>query len=357
LQIELQLGNQARQATCLMNIGAIYFQTAKFDDALTYQQRAVDVLQKLKLPSDLAMNLGNLGLTYATIGQFDQAINIYLQGLEQARKTSDKTMISAISDNLADLFAAQGRLGAALSAEQDALTNAQQLERESGALLAEIQADYASILNRLGRSQEAEKILDGSLSAVRSAHNDALTAKVLNFQGEGFYYRGDFRSAQPLFARSQQSAEKAKDRIKVLTARFNLARLSVEEGHAAAAVNTLKRLYSEANSLGVKFIATQCSVALGKGFLKAGDYSHAQDELQSAVRKSDDLGMKSLLPEAHYLLSQTLRKRGATAEADRHLQQAAQLVEEMRQESHTDALLQRPDLKVILEDSKKQKGT
>jgi len=357
LQIELQLGNQVRQATCLFSIGAMNFQMAKFDDALTYQQRAVDVLQKLQLPSDLAMNLANLGLTYATIGQFNQALNSYLQGLEQARKTGDKTIISGISDNMAQLFAIQGRYGAALSAQQDAIATAQQLERQTGTFLAESRADYASILNQLGRGQEAEKILDESLGAARSAHEDVLTAKILNFQGEGFYYRGDFKSARPLFAQSQPLAEKSKDRIASLTAKFNLAKLLVKDGHAAAAIGTLKGLSKEADSLELKYIAAQSSSALGEAFLRTGDYSHAQEELQAAVRKSEDLGMKSLLPEGHYLLSEVLRKKGGVAEANRHLQQAAQLVEEMRQESHTDALLQRADLKVILEDSKRQKGT
>jgi hypothetical protein len=63
--------------------------------------------------------------------------------------------------------------------------------------------------------------------------------------------------------------------------------------------------------------------------------------------------MKSLLPEGHYLLSQALRKNGSKAEADRHLQQAAQLVEEMRQESKSESLLQRADLKPIVDESKK----
>jgi tetratricopeptide (TPR) repeat protein/predicted Ser/Thr protein kinase len=353
LQIELQLGNQVRQATCLFSIGGMNFQMAKFDDALTYQQRAVDVLQKLQLPSDLAMNLGNLGLTYATIGQFDQALNSYLQGLEQARKTGDKTLISGISDDMAQMFAIQGRYGAALSAQQDAVANAQQLERQTGTFLAESRADYASILNQLGRGQEAEKILDESLAAARSAHEDVLTAKILNFQGEGFYYRGDFKSARPLFAQSQPLAEKAKDRIATLTAKFNLARLSVKDGHAAAAISTLKGLSKEANSLELRYVAAQCSTALGEALLRTGDYPHAQEELQTVVRKSEDLGMKSLLPEGHYLLSEALRKKGATAEAERQLQQAAQLVEQMHQESHTEALLQRSDLKAILEDSKK----
>ena len=353
LQIELQLGNQARQANCLMNIGAIYFQMAKFDDALTYQQRAVDMLQKTKLPTDLAQNLGNLGLTYATIGQYDQALNAYMQGLDQARKTRDKTMISAISDNLADLFAIQGRYGAALSAQLESISNAQQLERQSGAFSSEIQADYASILNRLGRGQEAEKILASSLAAAESSHDGAITAKVLNFQGLGYYYQGDYKSARPLFERSQQAAEKAKDHVKVLTAKLDLAHLSVKEGHAGAAVSTLKSLCNEANSLDVKFIATECMVALGDALLNSKDYVHARDDLQSAVRKSEDLGMKSLLPEAHYLLSQAMSKNGDKSGADRHLQQAAQLVEEMRQESKSDSLLQRADLKVIVEEAKK----
>jgi len=97
-------------------------------------------------------------------------------------------------------------------------------------------------------------------------------------------------------------------------------------------------------------------MVLGEALLATGDSSHAQDELAAAVRKSEDLGMKSLLPGGHSLLAQALRKKGAAAEADRHLQQAAQIIEEMRQESKTDALLQRADLKPILEDSKKQKG-
>jgi tetratricopeptide (TPR) repeat protein len=180
-----------------------------------------------------------------------------------------------------------------------------------------------------------------------------MVAMILNFQGESFYYRGDFKSSRPLFERAQQSAVKAKDPIQSLTARLNLAKVSIKEGKAAAAVNTLKELRKEADSLGVKYIATKCSVALGDALLQAKDYAHAQDELQSAVRKSEDLGMKSLLPEGHYLLSQTLRKRGNTADADRHLQQAAQLVEEMRQESKSDSLLQRADLKPIVEEAKK----
>ena len=353
LQIWMQLGNEPNQASCLANIGTIYQDLARYDDSLTYHQRAVDLLQKVQMPFLLAMEQNNVGLAYFMIGQFDQAQSSYLKALDQARKVGNKYVISGSSDGIAELFAAQGRLGAALNAQQDAVKNAQQMEQQSGTFGAEVQADYAHILNQLGRGQEAQKTLDESLGVARSAHNDVLVAKVLNFEGENLYYRGDFKSARPLFERAQQSAAKAKERIQSLNARLNLAKVSIKEGHAAAAVNTLKGLRKEADSLAVKYIATQCSIALGEALLNSKDYSHAQDELQSAVRKSEDLGMKSLLPEGHYLLSQALRKNGSKADADRHLQQAAQLVEEMRQESKSDSLLQRADLKLIVEEARK----
>src|SRR6266478_1336156 len=353
LQIWMQLGNEPNQVTCLANIGAIYGLMAKYDDSLTYHHRAVDLLQKVQMPDVLAMELNNVGLAYFMIGQFDQAQSSYLKALDQARKIGSKQAVAGIFDGIAELFAAQGRLGAALSSQQDAVKNAQQMEQQSGTWVAEIQADYAHILNQLGRGQEAQKTLDESLGVARSARNDVLAAKVLNFQGENFYYRGDFKSARPLSERAQQSAAKAKERIQSLNARLNLAKVSIKEGHTAAAVNTLKGLRKEADSLAVKYIATQCSIALGESLLNSKDYSHAQDELQSAVRKSEDLGMKSLLPEGHYLLSQALRKSGKNSEADNHLKQAAQLIEQMRQESQSDALLERADLKPIVKESGK----
>ena len=353
LQIQMQLGNQPRQAMCLGNIGLILFTIAKYDDALMYQQRAADLLQKLNMPIELANNLNNLGLTYVRIGQFDQALNSYLQALDQARKVGGKEQLSGVSDGMAELFLIQGRYGAALNAQQDAVKYAQQLEQQGGTFLAEYQANYANVLNLLGRGPEAQKILETSFGVARSAQDEPLAAKVLNFQGESSYYQGDFKAARPFFERSLQSAGKAKDRIQALATRLNLARLSVKEGHAAAATSTLKGLCKEVDSLVVKYLATKCSIALGEALLDAKDYSHAQDELQSAVRKSEDLGMKSLLPEGHYLLSQALRKKGNNAEADNHLKQAAQLLDQMRQESKNDSLLQRADLKSIVEETRK----
>ena len=353
LQIEMQTGNEANQAVCLMNIGQISFQLARFEDALTYQQRALELFQKVKKPLETAQMLTNVGITYATIGQFDQATSNYTLGLEQARKIGDKLTISGILDAMTSLYLIQGRYGEALKSQQEAVNNAQQLEAGSSEFSAEVKADYANVLNQIGRAEEAQTVLNESLSTAVTAKSEDLSAKILNFQGEGFYYRGDFKSARPFFERAQQSALKAKDRVQSLIARLNLARSSVSDGHSAAEVATLKALLKEADTLGVKYIATVCSVTLAEALLGSKDYTHAREELESALRTSDDLGIKSLQPRAHYLLSLALRASGNTADADAQLKQAADLLDQIRQESHADTLLERSDLKPIVEASHK----
>jgi len=353
LQIEMQVGNEPRQAMCLMNIGLIDFQMAKYDDTLVYQQRAVDLFQKLKKPYEMASNWNNLGLTYATMGDYDKALANYLPALDQARKVGDKEIISATLDDLAALYIIQGRYGEALKTQQEAVENAQQLQEQSGAFPAEIKADYAYVLIHLGRGPEAQKILDDSLKVSLSARSESLTAKTLNFQGQGFYYAGDFKSARPLLERAERSAAKAKDRVQSLNARLTLARVSILEGHADAAAASTKDLVKEANDLGLKYTVTDASITLGEAMLAAKDFAKARQELESALRKSEDLGIVSLQPRAHYLLSQALRHAGNGPEADLQLQKAAALVEQMRQESHSDTLLDRLDLKPIVSETRK----
>jgi tetratricopeptide (TPR) repeat protein len=353
LQIEMQVGNEPRQAMCLMNIGLIDYQMAKYDDTLVYQQRAVDLFQKLKKPYEMASNWNNLGLTYATIGEYDKALANYTPALDQARKVGDKEIIAATLDNMAALYLIQGRYGEALKTQQEAVDNAQQLQEQSGTFLAETKADYANVLIHLGRDQDAQKILDESLKASLSTQSESLTAKTLNFQGEGFYFSGDFKSARPLLERAQRSAAKAKDHMQSLNARLTLAKLSIQEGHPEPALAITRDLIKEASDLGLKYTATDASITLGEALLAAKDSPKARQELESALRKSEDLGMVSLQPRAHYLLSETLRNTASGPEAEMHLKKAAALVEQMRQESHSDTLLDRLDLKPIVSETRK----
>jgi serine/threonine protein kinase/lipopolysaccharide biosynthesis regulator YciM len=350
LQIEMQVGDQNNQAVCLNNIGNIYFSQGQYEEALIYFGQALDLVQKLNFPANLAMTLNNVGETYRKLGRYDQAMNSYLHALEVSRNAGDKLGMAEVSDSMAGLFEMQGRHGAALSAEQDALNNIREMQKQD-AIKADIESSYGNALTLVGRSEEAQKSLDEALSLARSLQNNSLVAKALNLKGERLLYEGGSNAARPLFEQALEAATKAKDRNQALMAKFGLAKVSIQEAHAAAAVGSLKALSADADAMGEKYLSTQCSLYLGQALVESKNYGQARQELETVVRKARDSGMNSLLPQSHYWLAMALRGSGDQSGAAAHLQQASQLLGEMQRESKSDALLKRSDLRLIAQEA------
>jgi hypothetical protein len=76
------------------------------------------------------------------------------------------------------------------------------------------------------------------------------------------------------------------------------------------------------------------------------DYSHAKEELNSALEKSEKFGFRSLTARSRYLLANTLRAGGSTSEADHHLEEARRALDDIAKESGN-AVLARSDFAPI----------
>jgi len=352
LQIELQVGDENTQGICLNDIGNIYFQQGQYDEALTYFQRSLDLRQKLKVQSGIANSLNNIGESYRKLGQFDKALDNYLHALDISRGAGDKLTLAETSDSMAGLFELEGRNGAALSAQQDAFKNMQDLQQPSSDS-AEIQADYGMALALVGRFRDAQQNLDAGMSLARSLRNDALVVRIQNLKGESLYYQGELAAARPLFDQALQAATRQKDREQVVRAKFNLARVEVSQGRGAVAVSALKELVKTADAAGLSYLSLQSSLYLGQALVQGKNYPQARQELENVARKAQEQEMKSLLPQAHYWLAMALRGSGSASEAAVHLQQAQKSLQEMRIESHSDDLPKRQDLKVIAQETAK----
>ncbi len=107
----------------------------------------------------------------------------------------------------------------------------------------------------------------------------------------------------------------------------------------------------ESESLGFKYLQTECSLYLGQAFLNAKDYSRAQRELEAARLQSEKMGLRELLAKSNYLLGKTLRLTGRETDARRHYQQALRILEEMREQAGNDALIKRADLALLYTES------
>jgi eukaryotic-like serine/threonine-protein kinase len=345
-QIMVQIGDENTQALALNNIGSFYLSEGRSDDALTYLQQALVLRQKLKLSSDTAQTMSNIGDTYRTLGQYDKALDSYLHSLELSRAASDKFGIAMTSDSMSLLFEAQGRYGAALKSQEEALKDLRDLQQQD-IYFAIIEADYGHALNLVGRFDEARKSLDDAVKLARSLKAQPVIAQALNFQGERLFYSGDFKAAAALFEQSLQTASRAKDHDDILKAKFNQARAAAYDGHAATAPPTFRAIAKESDSLGQKYLSTQASLYSGIALVMSKNYSQGQREISAALGKAQDAGMKSVMPVAHYWLAVAMKASGDQAGAAGHFAQATSLLQGMRQESQSDAILKRADLKTI----------
>jgi len=346
LQIQVDLGNVSDQGLVLNSIGNTYLSMAHYEDARTYFEQALTLREKLNVPGDIADTVHNLAETSTRLGQYDQALQRYLRALDLRRSVGDSRGAAIEAAGMGMLFGYQGRYGAALSSEEDAL-KAFRETKETGFWLAEILAEHGNALAQVGRSDDAQKSLDEALTVAAGIKNQAQAAAVLGYEADNYFYRGDYKSAAPFYDQALQAAAHTTDERLTLLAKINLAKLALQQGRANAAVSQLRSLSERANTMGLKYLSIQCSVLLGEALTDQKQYVPAQRELEGAITRSEKLGLRTLLAQSHFLLGRALELSGQAADAAPHYSQARQIAESIQTEAKTDRIVSRSDLAAI----------
>jgi serine/threonine protein kinase/tetratricopeptide (TPR) repeat protein len=350
LELERDIGNESLQAICLNNIGSVYSEKGQYEDALTYFQQVLQLREKSKVPQDIVESLHNLGQVLGGMGQYDQAISYYMRALDLRRSMSDSRGAALESYGLGELFDYQGRVGAAISSKQDALKTFRDL-KDRTFWMAEILGGYGESLILAGRGDEAKSSLDEALSLSRELKNEGMIAQTLGFQGDVFFYQGDFKAAHSLYDQALQAATRSKEADKILTTKVGIAEAEVREKRGQQAIPNLRKAIEQLDNAGAKYASVECSLFLAEAMMQSHDYAHARQELQRALLLSDKLGQRPLSVHAHYLLATIARNSADNTEAQDNYRSVILTLDTMKKEGGAEKLLQRSDLKLMYEDS------
>jgi len=340
------------QGQVLNNIGNAYFSKGDYENARIYFERALQVREKLKVPSDIADTLHNLAETSMRTGQYEQAQDQYLKALDLRRSSGDGRNAALSSSGLGTLFVYQGRFGSAVSAQQDAAKGLNEAN-EKGFYSTEVLTAYGHALAEAGRGEEASKALADALSAARTTKNQPQIATALSYQGDNAYYRGDLKAAAAAYQESLQAALKSGDAHLVLLNKINLAKLAVAKGKFAAAANELKALGEQADSMALKYLSTQCLVLRGEALIGTKDYAGALKELKSGALRSEKLKLRALLAQSQYQWARALELSGKAAEAQSHYDEARRAAAEVQKDAQNPGLAKRYDLAPIFAEKAK----
>jgi eukaryotic-like serine/threonine-protein kinase len=354
LQLQRDLGNETLQAICLNNIGTAYLEKGEYEDALTYYQQALQLREKSKLPQDIVEAVHNLGETSTGMGQYDQAISYYLRALDLRRSMDDPRGAAIESYSLGTLFEYQGRFGAAVNSKEEALKAFRDIKDRTD-WMAKVLSGAAEALILAGRGDEAKSNLDEALSLSRELKTDAMVAETLGYQGDAFFYGGDFKSAHALYDQALQAATRSKEPNAIVLAKASLGKVEVQEKRSQEAISNLRPLIQKADELGLKYTSVESSIFMAEAMMQLHD-AHAREELQRALLLSDKLGMQPLSAQAHYLLAKIARDSGNSSEAQDHYREALRLLDAMKKDPGAEKLLQRTDFKAIYDEAASQVG-
>jgi tetratricopeptide (TPR) repeat protein len=149
------------KSTALGNIGLIYSDLGKPDEALKYHQDALAIDRKIGYEQGIANQLGNIGLIYSSLGKPDEALKYLKDALAIHRKIGYEQDIASALGNIGLIYIDLGKPDEALKYHQDALAIDRKIGYEQG--IANQLGNIGLIYIDLGKPDEALKYLKESL--------------------------------------------------------------------------------------------------------------------------------------------------------------------------------------------------
>ena len=162
-----------RVATGLNNLAELYRTQGQYTKAEPLYQRAVGIWEKALGPEhpNLATSLSNLAVLYVAQGQYAKAEPLHQRalGIREKALRPEHPDVARSLNKLAELYRAQGQYGKAEPLYQRALRILEAALPSDHPDLAQTMANYAALLGRLDRDDEA-KAWKAKADAARERH-------------------------------------------------------------------------------------------------------------------------------------------------------------------------------------------
>jgi tetratricopeptide (TPR) repeat protein len=206
-----ELGDKARQAETLVDIGVVHWYQGDFDSALQNYDQAREVGRQIDDPIIVIRATGNRGLVLWNQGKIDEALADYLACQAQSDALGDKKGVSTAAGNIGNIYLDQGRYPEALASHRISF----QLAMEIGFL------PIASI--------------------------------GVGNMGEIYFYQGEYQNALSCYLYNLRIGLEIGDRLGISFALYNIARVYTDQKNFAIAQRIIENAIHIAREIEVPF--------------------------------------------------------------------------------------------------------
>jgi tetratricopeptide (TPR) repeat protein len=251
LEAARKAGDPYGENVTLNNLGFVYDNQSRWDEAITCYQESLDISRELGDRHTESRALNNLGLVYYNQGQWDKAITNYQESLDISRELGDQHTEAQAISNLASIYNNQGRWNEAITCYEKSLPLFHQLEDRHGECMA--LNNLAMVYYNQSRWDEAIACYQESLAISRELgdrHTEGLT---LNNLGLAYTDQGRWDEAVTCYQENLAICRELGDRrVEALTLN-NLGIVNDHRGLSTEAITCYEESLAICRELGDRY--------------------------------------------------------------------------------------------------------
>ncbi|MBQ0903569.1 BTAD domain-containing putative transcriptional regulator [Micromonospora sp. U21] len=300
LRVAERLGDEAAVAVMLNYLSSAYFRLARFPEAISSMEVALDLRRRLGLRGDELSTLWNLGISYAANGDFRQGKAKFDEALSMVTGLDDAHELTNLQNNLCFALIGWGRYDEALRTARQHLMLARQTKdmRQTANAIGHL----GMIRHRVGDLGPARRILRIALHLKRQWGNRFGEGEVLNEIGVLERVAGRPERAATLHRDALVAMMEVGDRVGQCASRNLMARAIQDQGDVASALDLHRRVLADAARLSVRYEQARALEGIAR-CLRDTDPAAARAHLIRAlplfrqIESPDQHGVERLLTE------------------------------------------------------------
>jgi tetratricopeptide (TPR) repeat protein len=239
LEIYRKVGDRAGEGTSLNNIGAVYHSWCRYDDALKTFEQSLAIHRSVGDRAGEGTTLNNIGLALRNLGRNDDGLRAFEQSLAIRREVGDRAGEGTTLNNMGLVFRAWDRHDDALRSYEQSLA----ISREVGDRAGEGTTlnNIGFVYRGMGRLEDALHTYLQSLAISREVGNRAVEGTTLNNIGFVLREMGRQEDALRTYGQSLEIHREVGNRTGEVTTLNNIGALYRELGCYDDALRTLKK--------------------------------------------------------------------------------------------------------------------
>jgi CHAT domain-containing protein len=331
-----RLDDRRHLAHVEINVGNLYHRQDRFEEGLTFYDRAYEMLLPLNDVEGLGVALYNMSVCLISLNDFPRALATYERARAVFIEHGMTLLVGQADYNIAYLYYLRGEYGHAIDLLQAAREKS---ERNSDAhILALCYLDLSEIYLELNLSEEASEAAHEGYGRFQKLGMGYEEAKCLANEAIALGQRGKALSALDLFAQARSLFVREQNHVWPSLIELYRALVFFNEGRFFEARSSSRKALEFFQSGGLPGKGALCYLLLARVELGMGNAEAAETHCHEALEKLATLNMPILDYQANFILGEIRASTGDLRQAYASYQAARQALETLRSSLRKDEL-------------------